>query len=409
MGLLMGFSSCRVRHDVPEGPSAEPVVAPAASFIRRAEVRQSTPDGGIDASALLADAGEPPKGSFALALGGLEARASQPEPERRAARIALALLAQDRSPLDAAVAGTTSLEDAPTRNAGVGSSLRLDGQTVEMDAAVMTSDGRFGAVAALRRTRNPIRIARLVMDSPHRVLVGDGALRFARDQGFADFDPVTPAARAAHERALTSALEAWSADAGDAAVLPPGWHGYVEAFQRRSHDGGAAAPDAARPSAPSDAGPSDAGANQHIGDPPTDSGATDVAPLDTVFTLVRGADDSFAGAASSGGPLLALPGRAGDVPTPGAAMWVGPRGAVAVSGPGETLLDMALARSVYDRLVLVRSAKLAAAWGMKQVPEGTPVAIAVLDARGFAVEPKNAMAWAASEGTDIEVSKGDVP
>jgi beta-aspartyl-peptidase (threonine type) len=72
-----------------------------------------------------------------------------------------------------------------------------------MDASVMTGhDLGFGAVAAIRRVRNPVLVARRVMErSGHAFLVAQGAVRFARAQGFDDYDPITPEARTAFRRA----------------------------------------------------------------------------------------------------------------------------------------------------------------------------------------------------------------
>ena len=61
-------------------------------------------------------------------------------------------------------------------------------------------------MATLRRVRNPVLVARRVLErTPHVLLAGEGALRFARDQqGFADYDPATPRARQAWERKLAA-------------------------------------------------------------------------------------------------------------------------------------------------------------------------------------------------------------
>ncbi len=76
------------------------------------------------------------------------------------------------------------LEDNPTFNAGKGAHLSR-ANTVELDASIM--EGTFleaGAVAAVQGVRNPILLARRVMDdSPHVLLVGDGARRYARQEG----------------------------------------------------------------------------------------------------------------------------------------------------------------------------------------------------------------------------------
>jgi beta-aspartyl-peptidase (threonine type) len=113
-----------------------------------------------------------------------------------------ALLAQGSSALDAVTAAVAVLEDDPLFNAGTGSVLNRDGE-VEMDASVMTGhDLGFGAVAAIRRVRNPVLVARRVMErSEHALLVAQGAVRFAREHGFGDYDPITAEARAAFQRA----------------------------------------------------------------------------------------------------------------------------------------------------------------------------------------------------------------
>ncbi|HEV7606313.1 MAG TPA: isoaspartyl peptidase/L-asparaginase [Steroidobacteraceae bacterium] len=95
-----------------------------------------------------------------------------------------AVLEAKGSSLDAAVTAVCVLEDNPLFNAGRGAVLTRDG-LAELDASVM--DGRTlaaGAVTGLRHVKNPIALARLVMDrSPHVMLVGEGAEEFARLQG----------------------------------------------------------------------------------------------------------------------------------------------------------------------------------------------------------------------------------
>ncbi|MCV4698359.1 isoaspartyl peptidase/L-asparaginase, partial [Escherichia coli] len=76
------------------------------------------------------------------------------------------------------------LEDDPLFNAGRGSVFTHEGK-IEMDAAIMDGKNlKAGAVAAVRNVKNPIRLARAVMErSPHVFLIGDGAARFAEDIG----------------------------------------------------------------------------------------------------------------------------------------------------------------------------------------------------------------------------------
>lgn len=94
------------------------------------------------------------------------------------------------SALDAAEAAVVVLEDNPLFNAGTGSTLNSLGR-VECDAAVMEGHTlRSGAVAAVSGIKNPIRLARRVMeDGRHVLLAGDGANRFARSVGIAECAP----------------------------------------------------------------------------------------------------------------------------------------------------------------------------------------------------------------------------
>ena len=125
---------------------------------------------------------------------------------KKAAEAGRAILAAGGTALDAVCATVVSLEDNPIFNAGTGAVLNFDG-FCELDASVMESRGplwgresnvpRVGAVCALQRVRNPVLVARKVMEeTDHVMLAGEGALRFARTMGFGDHDPVTPARRA---------------------------------------------------------------------------------------------------------------------------------------------------------------------------------------------------------------------
>jgi beta-aspartyl-peptidase (threonine type) len=86
--------------------------------------------------------------------------------------------------LDAVTAAVVSLEDNPLFNAGCGAVLTRDG-VAELDASIMEGATlAAGAVCGLRHIRNPIQLARAVMEkSPHVMLVGEGAEDFARNQG----------------------------------------------------------------------------------------------------------------------------------------------------------------------------------------------------------------------------------
>jgi beta-aspartyl-peptidase (threonine type) len=101
-----------------------------------------------------------------------------------ALRTGYAILARGGTSLDAVEATIRVMEDSPLFNAGKGAVFTAEG-TNELDASIM--DGRTlaaGAVAALQRVKNPISLARLVMEkSPHVMMVGSGAEEFAKSQG----------------------------------------------------------------------------------------------------------------------------------------------------------------------------------------------------------------------------------
>lgn len=94
------------------------------------------------------------------------------------------------SALDGITAALTVLEDDPNFNAGKGSVFTHGGRN-ELDAAIMDgSTLRVGAVAGVHRVKNPILLARAVMEkSPHVMLIGDGAEVFAREVGVTLVDP----------------------------------------------------------------------------------------------------------------------------------------------------------------------------------------------------------------------------
>src|SRR3954470_19838845 len=100
----------------------------------------------------------------------------------RAVEAAVKILRENGTCLDAVEAAIRVLEDDPTFNAGYGSTLNSEGD-VEMDAAIMEgSELHVGGVASIRGVRHPISVAREVMDTPHALLSGEGARRFAQER-----------------------------------------------------------------------------------------------------------------------------------------------------------------------------------------------------------------------------------
>ncbi len=114
-------------------------------------------------------------------------------PEREAAYLAglgaaldagYGILEAGGTSLHAVTEAVRILEDDPQFNAGRGAVLNYDGEA-ELDASIMDGTGpRAGAVAGVRHVKNPILLARLVMDqSPHVMLISAGAEKFAQEKG----------------------------------------------------------------------------------------------------------------------------------------------------------------------------------------------------------------------------------
>jgi beta-aspartyl-peptidase (threonine type) len=134
---------------------------------------------------------------------------------RRALELAWPILEGRGRALDAVTAAVLALEDDPLFNAGTGSVLNAAGD-VEMDAGIMDgSTLACGGVACIRRVRNPVLVARRVMEATDCVLLaGEAAQAFAREQGFADHDPVTARRRSQRETGAPGTVGAVALDAG---------------------------------------------------------------------------------------------------------------------------------------------------------------------------------------------------
>jgi beta-aspartyl-peptidase (threonine type) len=212
------------------------------------------------------------------------------------------LLAEGGNALDAVAATVVLLEDDPHFNAGRGATFTFDGK-IELDAAIM--DGRTraaGAVAGITRERNPVLIARAVMEhSPHVFLAGAGAERFAREQGF---EPVDPAWFETAERRRQ----------------------FEEFRQRKSgwFDGSV--------------------------------------KYGTVGAVARDRQGHVAAATSTGGLTGKRWGRVGDSPVIGAGTYADDRAcAVSATGAGEYFIRTAAAKAIADRMVLLGESAQAAA------------------------------------------------
>jgi len=277
---------------------------------------------------------------YALAIHGgagtlpaQELRATRQQALREGLAAALAagqrVLAADGSALDAIEAAVIALEDDPAFNAARGAVLTAEA-TIELDAAVM--DGttlRAGAVAQLRHVKNPVRLARAILDHlPHVFMVGEGAERYASELGLARVD---------NDYFMTAARSEQLA----AATPPTG-------------------PQPARPPPRCGQGAS----------PPAGG-------FGTVGAVARDRHGRLAAATSTGGTTGKRIGRVGDSPVIGAGTYADDETcAVSATGDGEWLLRTVTAYDIAARLRYARQTLRAA------VEEVVGQRLAALDARG---------------------------
>lgn len=300
-----------------------------------------------------------PMRAAAIAHGGVGSPPEMSDGCRAAVDAALSALEKGVDPLDAAVAGVVILEDDPRFNAGTGSRVRIDGVTVQMDASVMDSSGRFGAVSVIEGVKNPVKVARAVADTPHRLIAGDGATRFARSLGMPPYDPSTPETRAKTAAILEQLRRADPS-------LPADWKNFqwrsAWNFERTLEEAGLSEKDAGS---------------------------------DTVGVVVRTADGRYAAALSTGGTSITLRGRVGDVPILGAGLFAGKHGAAAATGKGERIMEAGLARAAHGWLEAGNSPSEAADRAVRELKEKGDIGIIIAAPEGLAAAADRPMAWAA--------------
>lgn len=207
-----------------------------------------------------------------------------------------------RTPLENVVNAVIKMEDDEDFNAGTGSVMRIDG-SIQMDAAVMIP-GDFGSVMAIERVKNPILVAKDVLEkSPHIMLASDGAVKFARSLGYPDHDPSTKKAR---ER-LDKVIEGLKSEGGDIPANVEHFKKYVD-YRKFTSDS-----------------------------------------CDTVGAVAR-MNGTFAAAVSTGGASPMMRGRVGDSPVIGSGIYCGPKGAVVATGIGEEIAKNILCYRTYAQI-----------------------------------------------------------
>ncbi len=203
------------------------------------------------------------------------------------------------NPLDAVVRAVNILEDSPRFNAGRGGTLQTDGRQ-RMDAGVMTSDGRVGAVCNVPGVVRTVDLARFVHSETPHILLGPEGARAVGDHLGVDLnvDLITEKQQSRF----------------DELDIPGDFEGQLGFV------------------------------NERFGLPTTD----DVA-LDTVGAVATDGD-RLAAATSTGGRWVALAGRIGDVPQVGGGFFCSEVAAVSTTGSGEDIARATLAREV-ERLI----------------------------------------------------------
>jgi len=271
---------------------------------------------------------------------------------KAACESAFSLLKEGNSALDAVVKAACILEDDGRFNAGSGSVLRLDGRTIEMDAGVMDSKNNMGMVISVRGVRNPVLVARAIMDTPHVALSGQGAAAFARKQGLPPFHQVSPRSleRFGKVRELIKK--------GKPGEENPRWRGYdVESLWNFE-----------------------------------DVSYRDIFCCDTIGAVALDKEGNLAVANSTGGVSPMMLGRVGDSALIGCGFYAGPACAVAATGIGEEIIKRFLAKTVYDSVVGGADIVDACRKGVRSFPQEIAAGVIGISRKGYAVESNREMA-----------------
>ena len=262
---------------------------------------------------------------------------------RAACEAAFRMLEGGKGAIDVVVDACIMLEDDGWFNAGSGSALRIDGETVEMDAAVMDSEGNVGAVINIRNVKNPVAVARAVTASPHVALAGRGAEAFARKIGAEPFPGVSGRAVERFQKTMRLLKE------GRIAEINPRWKDADKFF-------------------------------------------SDEISSDTIGVVALDRRGIFAVAASTGGASPMMVGRVGDTPMIGCGFYAGPAGAFAVTGIGEEIIKRMLAKTVYDFVDGGEDVASAGRKGIGLFDREIPVGLIGISGKGFAVSANWSMA-----------------
>ncbi len=270
---------------------------------------------------------------------------------RRICVRAVGMLDKGAPALEAAVEAIRLFEDDGRFNAGSGSILRLDGKTMEMDASVMDAEGRLGMVMAVRNVKNPVLLARAVVETPHVALAGTGATLFAHAAGLAGPVPVSRKSLQRYAK-MREAIKKKKLQRKDGR-----WkNSDIEQLWNFEVPYGT------------------------------------VFPHDTVGAVALDRHGVVASAASTGGASPMMLGRVGDTPMVGSGFYAGPQGAVAATGIGEEIIRRLLSKDVHDMLGDGTDARTACDRAVALFPKTVPVGIIAIAQEGHAISANKRMA-----------------
>ncbi|HET6397996.1 MAG TPA: isoaspartyl peptidase/L-asparaginase [Candidatus Thermoplasmatota archaeon] len=305
-----------------------------------------------------------------LAHGGTTSGPTHRAGTRKAAKAGLARL--DEGPLEAVVEACRVLEDNARFHAGLGGTYRMDGKTLELDAGVCCSDGRYGAVGALTGFRNPVLAARRLADLPVNLLAGEAAAAFARRLNLAAQD--LGLARTRREwrhlvRKMAAGKSGPDENEFDEPMLRDHWN-YGTPFEEVFPQG-----------LP----------------PPRAKGSRRQRVSDTVGAVATDGH-TFAAAASTSGMTSTLRGRVGDAAILGAGILATEHGAVACSGNGDHILRMRLASRVEAWLAEGMPAAAAAERAVSLFRPEVDAAVTIVARDGHAAQGNRTFAWSVATG-----------
>jgi N4-(beta-N-acetylglucosaminyl)-L-asparaginase len=249
----------------------------------------------------------------------------------RACDRALEMIRSGSDTLDAVVAGVTINEDDPEDNSVGYGGLPNEQGVVELDASLMHGPTRrAGSVASVRNIRNPAKLAKLVMEqTDHIMLVGDGALQFAKSWGFREENLLTEKSRLA--------WLVWKQSLRDR----DGHNNWTDGLDAPAGANKAAVPPAIRQQFPD-------------ADEETLAWALEVArhPITgTINCLGLNRKGEMSGVTTTSGLSWKIPGRVGDSPIIGAGVYVDQEvGAAGSTGRGEENIRIAGAHTIVENM-----------------------------------------------------------